>query len=403
MQHRGQSVCPLDEANGTPNQEVEYTRSSLVVRKGKGPPSGILADIAGFGQGQGLGLEADVDTDTDTDIKYGLYDSFSDVIKGSNTGDAYSDFSPPSDILNGNAAPGANYGADTADAAYVSSPLWSGGVQGTSSGHGPGAGSNPILNPRPLSADAMSSFSRFDPEALVHNTEVNTATERLCKAIIPTVAHLLIAEYAKHKTNPNPNSRTNHVGGIEPKSHLQLTGVKLTQYLHRHGINMRHLGLLRKCVSEASTGAADSINSTVYNTACVSLKEELLNQIVSRTLKSLLRDFQRKWMRSEQSTSDQGMKILVAQFVNLALGSHENAPGFWTDQVTLGVYERFGHVALTSTAERIGLFTQVRSIPNLLKKIVMNVLSVTGVVIHPITMERFGVVSGTNPHTVSSS
>ena len=36
----------------------------------------------------------------------------------------------------------------------------------------------------------------------------------------------------------------------------------------------------------------------------------MLTEMVARTLKNILRSFQRKWMKAERSTSEQGMRML---------------------------------------------------------------------------------------------
>ena len=40
------------------------------------------------------------------------------------------------------------------------------------------------------------------------------------------------------------------------------------------------------------------------------LRDMMLTEMVARTLKNILRSFQRKWMKAERSTSEQGMRML---------------------------------------------------------------------------------------------
>lgn len=40
------------------------------------------------------------------------------------------------------------------------------------------------------------------------------------------------------------------------------------------------------------------------------LKEMILTEMVARTLKNILRFYQRQWMKAKRSTSDQGMRRL---------------------------------------------------------------------------------------------
>lgn len=44
------------------------------------------------------------------------------------------------------------------------------------------------------------------------------------------------------------------------------------------------------------------------------LRDMMLTEIIARTLKNILRCFQRKWMKAEKSTSEQGMRMLGEGF-----------------------------------------------------------------------------------------
>jgi len=242
------------------------------------------------------------------------------------------------------------------------------------------------LVPIPLSSDGMSSFSQYDPNALVHNGEISRATERLFNEIIPELAVILGRHFIAHVGNGSASARGSSSGG---SGGGLLKGSALAQYLHRSGVNMRHLGLLRDSVRTA--GANDELFSkfgaykddvrdihpacecspATFRQGLRNLENECLLQIVSRTCKNILRQFQRKWMRSEQSTSEEGMKILTAQFLNLMVGSHANSASFWREHVLPGVYQRFGYVALVDQKERADLLACVQNIPWFLKVRIM--------------------------------
>ncbi|CAM9283505.1 unnamed protein product [Laminaria digitata] len=83
-------------------------------------------------------------------------------------------------------------------------------------------------------------------------------------------------------------------------------------------------------------------------------------------------------MKSEQSSSEQGMHLLVSQFLNLVTGSHKRGEQFWREDVTTGVCQRFGIVALTKS-ERAGLWAACSERPDLLRLIVKELVKVTGV------------------------
>jgi hypothetical protein len=161
----------------------------------------------------------------------------------------------------------------------------------------------------PLSPDALTAFSKYDHEAVDRNREVIRATDRLIHEIIPTLALQL--------------------------SHIRredLSSLDLSVYFHSHGVNIRHMGLVRSHIP----GSSENINIRTY----------LLLNIVCRTLKNIAREFQRRWMKSEQSSSEQGILILLTQYLNLIVGKHINSDKFWSERVLVGIFQRFGKCAL---------------------------------------------------------
>lgn len=112
---------------------------------------------------------------------------------------------------------------------------------------------------------------------------------------------------------------------------------------------MRHLGLVRDHISPSHS--ANPVRTL------------LLLQIVTRTLKNIAREYQRRWMKSEQSTSEMGMKLLLTQFMNLIVGSSQNSELFWTGRVVVGIIQRFGACSI----DNIEHLHRVRKLPDFLK------------------------------------
>ncbi|CAM9632019.1 unnamed protein product [Ectocarpus sp. 8 AP-2014] len=110
--------------------------------------------------------------------------------------------------------------------------------------------------------------------------------------------------------------------------------------LHRHGVNVRHLGKVRFLLMEQNKPENGL------------LKDMMLTEMIARTLKNILRCFQRTWMKAERSTSEQGMRMLVVRFLNLVTGAHINSATFWKEKVLTGVLQRFGRVSLTTSERR---------------------------------------------------
>ncbi|CAM9511876.1 unnamed protein product [Scytosiphon promiscuus] len=211
----------------------------------------------------------------------------------------------------------------------------------------------------PLSPDALTAFSNGDPEAKERNREVTEATQFLLTVLVPATARLLC--------NMPP---------------ARLSEINLTQELHKYGVNMRHIGLLRAFVTppirEGVGSAAASATGKMSKTSAGIMRDRALVEVVVRTLKLVLRSFQRRWMKSEQSSSEQGMHAVVTQFLNLVTGQHVRSELFWRDHVTTGICQRFGTVALTE-AERAGLWAVCSARPDLLLTIVKELVKVTGV------------------------
>lgn len=58
------------------------------------------------------------------------------------------------------------------------------------------------------------------------------------------------------------------------------------------------------------------------------LRDTMLTEMVARTLKNILRSFQRGWMKAERSTSEQGMSML-GKIIITAIRSIVYAPLSW--------------------------------------------------------------------------
>ena len=147
------------------------------------------------------------------------------------------------------------------------------------------------------------------PETKERNREIGRATERLVKEVIPALAKALSA-----------------------MSESEVTSVDISVFFHRHGVNMRHMGLVRSHIEPSL--------------ATNSIRTKLLLQIVTRTLKNIARDYQRRWMKCQQSTSETGLRLLLTQFINLIVGGIPNSEVFWTDKVIVGIIQRFGKCAV---------------------------------------------------------
>lgn len=115
---------------------------------------------------------------------------------------------------------------------------------------------------------------------------------------------------------------------------MEREGLSITEYMHKHGVNIRHSGLLRHLIlTSCPTSKLNSIEN---------ICRELLNEVVSRTLKNLLRQTQRVWMSKLRTTSEHGMLQLIVRFFNLITGYlGSSSINFWNQIVIPGIISRY--------------------------------------------------------------
>ena len=113
----------------------------------------------------------------------------------------------------------------------------------------------------PLSADGLSNWGR-GTGSQIHNRNIRLATRFLVAKVIP---HL--AEDIKENRDTFKQS--------------------VSSFVHKAGVNIRHLGLLRYLLREDAN-----------------LQQVLLEEIISRTLKTLARDKLRKFRATSTDDTD---------------------------------------------------------------------------------------------------
>jgi hypothetical protein len=76
------------------------------------------------------------------------------------------------------------------------------------------------------------------------------------------------------------------------------------------------------------------------------IQSDLLRECLTRTLKCMLREVQRDWIRSQKTASEQGLKHVIVQFLNVVSDSHPNSKAFWEEMVPNELIQRFGELSL---------------------------------------------------------
>ncbi|GAM24988.1 hypothetical protein SAMD00019534_081630 [Acytostelium subglobosum LB1] len=154
----------------------------------------------------------------------------------------------------------------------------------------------------PLSSDAYSPFGKVDAVSMsVNNQEVLEATKHLFNTCIPTVARWMDA----------------HVKEVQWYQHL-------TEIIHREGINVRYLGIVRQHVTDPT------------------LKRILLTEIVARVFKNIIREDLRKKMKELKSIEADSYIQVVMDFFNVILGdpTHQHEK-LWFQDIKHEILRRF--------------------------------------------------------------
>jgi hypothetical protein len=245
----------------------------------------------------------------------------------------------------------------------------------------------------PLSADANCCISKEATDWEEHCQNAKEAAQFMCKELIPQFAEEL-------------SQRPRVAEGNLPS----VANLDITEEMHRRGINMRHLGLLRtkfwtrlsatvelhfNKASIYSNGAdlteevargwqmrvAGQLcrvsHEGVYQPSEITLTEpykggsvrdvyvyagevsddtnseeirwKLLTEMVSRTIKGIIRYYLREVLKRTHCAFRQMYEFLIVEVLNLITGSHSSSEEFWSNQVFLGIRARFGIRAIAAS------------------------------------------------------
>ena len=233
----------------------------------------------------------------------------------------------------------------------------------------------------PLSCDAFTQWGAQDGD--VHNSRVTEATRLLYSRYLPALAEKLVTghpTFADRQLEDDMEEDEGE-GGVsrgvssitasqqypatfDPDLELQAVGVdnirflRLSEELHCHGLNLRHLGLLRHHILTHYHHSP--------NTGEVALL--LLVEAVGRALKGQLRQRLRRCVEESGSHDSQSADYdavrVVVEFFNLTTSHHPKAATFWGEEVVRALHAQFGPQCV-SEAEGRSLFAVVS--PHLLR------------------------------------
>jgi len=255
-------------------------------------------------------------------------------------------------------------------------------------------------NSKPLSSDAFSSW--FIENSEEHNEEVRKGFEiplitispfhysRICemmfshKKATKRLEEQIVAEHAEQllRLYISEDSGNAQLSTEESKKTNREYFDRLTEVLHRSGINVRYLGMVRSCI----------LNRRESNNAST-ISRYLLTEITARTAKNILR----ARMRALKSPDDSQYRKLILAFFNLLFSGIQmneidmpdiggrsawTQKDFWCKQMKSSITKRF-QAALTF--EELSDNLDLRSRLNL-----------------SLLFERFQVISGVTISTAES-
>jgi len=156
----------------------------------------------------------------------------------------------------------------------------------------------------PLCPDAYCPATRIHPGYEIHDREIDVATQHLHKVVIPAFALTLV------------NSLESWIlRGEKPET------FRLTETVHSHGVNIRHLG---RVVSELR-----KLSHPMRQIATVLL----LCEITARAIKNMIRRKLRETMRNLQVILEEPYRRVVVEYLNVVFGNSKASTTYWDEQL----------------------------------------------------------------------
>ena len=179
------------------------------------------------------------------------------------------------------------------------------------------------MYPAPLCSDGYSAFIKGH-NAASHNQELAKATLLLTNTLIPDFA---------------PEFTSQLINEVETKGWRAMETFRVSEALHRRGINIRYLGLLRK------------------HTANSDVKTFILIEIFARVIKNLLRLLLREKMKSLRLPLEEPYRRLVIDYLNLVFGESDRSDLYWNTVIRRNVVINF-HDALSGDEQLESFFVK---------------------------------------------
>ena len=176
-------------------------------------------------------------------------------------------------------------------------------------------------NSVPLSSDGFSAFGQDLKEE--HESEIEEATARLLQNVIPHFATTILPGLVPKRVDV-PTSGDDSASG-DDQDYQEVENI--SEKIHRVGINVRYLGLVRH-------------HAPPY------LKPAILNEICAREIKNQLREIQRETGKKLKKPNEDEFRGCAIDFLNLVLARDiQEDKNFW-EEIKSKITISFGEAAL---------------------------------------------------------
>ena len=163
----------------------------------------------------------------------------------------------------------------------------------------------------PLCSDGFSAFLRQDPEEKAHNEELREASGYLVDRLIPAFAREFLQIYR------------------EAWDSSRLKDIKITEHMHRRGINMRYLGRVFTAILMVESEWSLECGRAVLVEACARVVKNRLNMRL------------RHHVRQLAFPVDVSYRRLVLRFLNLVFEGKEHSQRWWAEVLLPALYAHF--------------------------------------------------------------
>jgi hypothetical protein len=204
-------------------------------------------------------------------------------------------------------------------------------------------------NTVPLSSDAFTGFGMSDPLHKTHNREVQEATERLFTSVIP--------DFITRSKQSSLN--------------LSALDGNLVKEIHKEGINVRNLGLVRRLYTEDEA-----------------TQIQILVEMIARVIKNKLKRQWRAITKVNQYITEEQCKQVSVVVLNKLYSDSEDSTKFWTQKMPKYLQKKFRY-ALFASEKDIDLRNSIDLVGSAPRNLLARIQQVTGILLSSTAWKDF--------------